>query len=122
MQVGNRMTESVTTKRPSMETVGKYGISTAVVGMLLVLIDGITVLAINSVLAPSYGGVAAVGWTQIVLSLIALATMYFYKSYSTAVAWTVGILALITYAFDGGFFYIGATLALIGAILIGYRR
>lgn len=118
------MTETMTPRRPSTETemIGKYGIWTAVIGMLLVLIDGTVVLGINAVLAPSYGGPAAVGWTEIILSLIALGAMYYYKRHSSAVAWTVGILALITYFFDGGFWYVGATLALIGAILIGYRK
>ncbi|MEM0158729.1 MAG: hypothetical protein QW812_04375 [Thermoplasmataceae archaeon] len=118
------MSENVTRveKTQKNESFGKYGISLAVLGMVLVLLDGIVVLSINSVLAPSYGGPAVVGWSQIVLSLIGLGVLYFYKGYPVAVAWTVAILAVITYAFDGGFYYIGATLALAGAILIAYRK
>jgi hypothetical protein len=102
--------------------VGKYGMETGIVGELLLLLDGIYVLATNSVLVPSLGGAAVVGWSQIILALIMLGTEYYYKSHPVAVAWTVGVLAVIAYFFDGGFFFVGATLALIGAILTGYKK
>jgi hypothetical protein len=122
VEVKNRnMTESLT-KGVHPALVGKYGMETAIVGELLILLDGIYVLATNSVLAPSLGGPAVVGWSQIVLALLMLGTEYYYKSHAVAVAWTVGVLALLAYAFDGGFFFVGATLALIGAILTGYKK
>jgi hypothetical protein len=120
------LTETVETKRPApiptTVTVGRYGLVAAIIGALLVLIDGITVLARSSVIAPSYFGVPVVGWSEIVLSLLALAALYFYSSHSTTVAWSVGILAAIAFFVDGGFFYVGAALALIGAIVVYFRK
>lgn len=119
-----KMTQ-ITTKRPETQlakSVGKYGVITAALGALLVLLDGIVVLAINSTLAPSVGGVYGVGASEIVLSILAFITLAFYRRHPRAVGVTVLILALISYAVGGGFYYVGATLALIGAILVGYRR
>ena len=122
------MTQTVETKRPTPAprpttvTVGRYGLLTAIVGALLVLADGITVLVRNSVIAPSYFGVSVVGWGEVVLSLLALAALYFYRSHSTVAALSVGILAAIAFFVDGGFFYVGAAVALIGAIVIYFRR
>ena len=101
---------------------GMYGLGTAVVGLLLILIDGITVLGLNGVLAPSYGGALAVGWTEIGLSLLAFVSLAFYKRSIVAAVWAVVVLALIAYAFDGGFYYIGSTVAIIGAVLMYYKR
>ena len=117
------MTETVTTRRPEVEQVGpSYGLATAIIGAVLVLVDGIATLAMKSVFAPSLGGVTVVGVSEIVLSLLALIAVYFYKSHSTAAAWTIGILAFVAFFFDGGFYYVGAALAVIGAIIIYFRK
>jgi hypothetical protein len=76
----------------------------------------------NSVISPSFGGALVVGSSEIVLSLLSLIALYFYSDHSTTVAWAVGILSVIAYFFDGGFFYFGASLALIGAIVIYFRK
>ncbi len=105
-----------------MHEAGRYGLGTAILGLLLILIDGVTVLGLNGVLAPSIGGVVAVGWTEIGLSLLAFISLAFYRRSLTAVAWAVIVLALIAYVFDGGFYYVGSTVAIIGAVLMYYKR
>ena len=54
--------------------------------------------------------------------MLALGALYYYKGHPAAVAGTVGFLAFLGYFVDGGFYYVGTTLAIIGAILIYYRR
>ena len=120
------MTEIVMPERPIVveeeEKVGRYGLAVAIVGTVLVLVDGITVLAMNSVISPSFGGALVVGSSEIVLSLLSLIALYFYADHSTPVAWAVGILSVIAFLFDGGFFYFGATMALYGAIVIYFWK
>lgn len=101
---------------------GRYGLWTVITAAVLGLLDGFAVLGINSPLAPSLGGAAVVGWGEIVLALLALGALYYYKGHPAAVAGTVGTLAFLGYFVDGGFYYVGATLAIIGAILIYYRK
>ncbi|MEM0075565.1 MAG: hypothetical protein QXR69_02035 [Conexivisphaerales archaeon] len=101
---------------------GRVGLWTVIIAVLLGLIDGAVVLGLNTPLAPSFGGATVVGWTEIILALIAGGILYYYKSHPAAVAGTVGTLAFIGYFFDGGLYYVGATLAIIGAILIYYRK
>ena len=102
--------------------IGRAGLWTVVVAAILGLLDGIAVLGINSPIAPSVGGPLAVGAVEIILALLALGALYYYKGHPAAVAGTVGVLAFLGYFFDGGFYYVGATLAIIGAVLIYYRR
>ncbi len=117
------MTESITIERkPIAEQVGRYGLGIAITGALLILIDGIIVLLLNSIIAPSLGGALVVGSSEIVLSLVSLLALYYYRDHTTTVALTVGILAIISYLVDGGFFYMGATLELVGAVVIYFRK
>ncbi len=51
-----------------------------------------------------------------------LGLLIWYKSHPAAVGWTVLILALITIPFDGGFWTIGAWIAVAGGALIAYRK
>ncbi len=102
---------------------GKAGLWTALLGALIILIDGIAVLAANTF----YGwhattSVAGVGWTEIILSLIMMGAAYYYNRSPKGVGWTIVILALITMPFDGGFWTIGAWIALIGGALIAYEK
>jgi len=47
---------------------------------------------------------------------------YYYKSNKGLVGWSIVILALITMPFDGGFWLIGAIIALIGGIIIATAK
>ena len=105
-----------------VEEVGKAGVSLAALGALLILIDGILVLANHRFYGWHYGSASVVGWTEIILSIIMYIVMYWYNKKPSAVGWTIVILAIITLPFDGGFYTIGAWLALAGGVLIAYRK
>ncbi|AEC52422.1 hypothetical protein PNA2_1507 [Pyrococcus sp. NA2] len=96
----------------------KTGMWTAILGALLILLDGILVLANKTFYGWHYGGVSAVGWIEILLSLIIMALAYYYKSNRKAIGWTIVVLALVTMPFDGGFWTIGAWISLIGGAII----
>lgn len=69
-----------------------------------------------------YGGVSVVGWTEISLSIIMFILLPLYKRWPAAIGWTVFVLAIITMPFDGGFWEVGAILALIGGILVAIKK
>lgn len=96
----------------------RSGMWTAFIGALLIFIDGIVVLATGNFYGWHYGSVSTVGWLEIILSLTMMLLGYYYKSSKGAVGWTIVILALITMPFDGGFWTIGAWIALIGGVMI----
>ncbi len=96
----------------------KAGLWTALTGAFLILIDGIAVLATGNFYGWHYGSASVVGWIEIILSLIMMGISYYYRSHKAAVGWTIAILALITMPFDGGFWTIGAWIALIGGAMI----
>ncbi|ASJ02359.1 hypothetical protein A3L09_03370 [Thermococcus profundus] len=100
----------------------KTGLWTALTGALLILLDGIVVLANKSFYGWHYGSASVVGWTEIILSLIMMGLAYYYKKSPGAVGWTIVILALITMPFDGGFWTIGAWIALIGGAIIATAK
>jgi hypothetical protein len=100
----------------------KTGLWTALTGALLILIDGIVVLANKSFYGWHYGSYTTVGWVEIILSLIMMGLAYYYKKSPAAVGWSIVILALITMPFDGGFWTIGAWIALIGGAIIATAK
>ena len=100
----------------------KTGMWTALLGALLILLDGIVVLATGNLYGWHYGSASNVGWVEIILSLIMMGLAYYYKSNKELVGWSIRILALITMPFDGGFWLIGAILALIGGITIATAK
>ncbi|MFA4719286.1 hypothetical protein [Pyrococcus kukulkanii] len=51
-----------------------------------------------------------------------LGLAYCYKSNKGLVGWSIVILALIAMSFDGGFWLIGAIIALIGGIIIATAK
>ncbi len=105
------------------EEMGKSGLWTAVFGALLILIDGILAASTGTAYGfYAYGGAVTTGWVEIVLSLIMFGLLYYYNRSPGAVGWSIVILALIALPFDGGFWTIGAWIALIGGILIAYRK
>lgn len=100
-----------------------YGIWTTVVGAILILIDGIAVAYTKKFYAPWYvGNAATVAAVEIILSLIIFGLLYFYKKNAMAIGWSIFVLALITLAFDGGFWYIGAIISMIGGVLVAYEK
>ncbi len=109
-----------------MEDLDKIGVWTAIVGALLILIDGIAVLATGSFYGFwHYGGATGTGWAEIILAIIIwiVAGYYYYKKSGQAAAgWTTVILSLITLPFDGGFWTLGVWIALIGGVLIAYKK
>jgi hypothetical protein len=105
------------------QEIGKTGFWLAIVGAILILIDGALVLATGHFYGPwHYGGKSATAWTEIILSIIILAIVPFYKRSPAAIGWTTFALAIITLPFDGGFYTAGAWIALVGGILIAYKK
>lgn len=104
------------------QQVGKTGLWTAILGALLILIDGALVLSTGHFYGWHYGSASLVGWTEVILSIIIYIVLIWYNKHPAAVGWTVAILSLITLPFDGGFYTCGAWIGLIGGILIAYRK
>ncbi|MCD6367680.1 MAG: hypothetical protein J7L45_01195 [Candidatus Aenigmarchaeota archaeon] len=104
------------------ENFSTYGLWTSVIGALLILINGIAVLVNNTLYGWSATGVTATGWIEIILSVIMLIAVYFYKQNPKGVGWAIVILAIITLPFDGGFWFIGSVIAIIGGALIAYQK
>lgn len=100
----------------------RTGVWLVLIGAVLILVDGITVLATGHYYGWHYGGVSAVGWTEIVLSIIMFIITAYYKRSPSAVGWTNVVLAFITMPFDGGFWTIGAWLAVIGGAIIATSK
>ncbi len=100
----------------------KTGLWTALLGALLILIDGIVVLATGNFYGWHYGSVSTVGWVEIILSLIMMGLAYYYKKSPAAVGWSTLILAFITMPFDGGFWTIGAWISVIGGAIIATAK
>ncbi|AAL80772.1 hypothetical protein PFDSM3638_03235 [Pyrococcus furiosus DSM 3638] len=90
----------------------KTGMWLAILGGLLILLDGILVLANKTFYGWHYGGVSTVGWIEIIFSLIIIGLAYYYKSNKKAIGWSIVVLALITLPFDGGFWTLGAWICL----------
>lgn len=114
------MTDNISTENGNSN--GKYGLWTSILGALIILIDGIAVLAGNTLYGWSAAGTAGTGWTEIILSLIIMGVTYYYKKSPKGAGWGIVILSLITLPFDGGFWTIGAWIALIGGGLIAYEK
>ena len=100
----------------------KYGLWTSILGGLLILIDGIAVLAVNTLYGWSITNTMWTGWIEVILSLIIMGAAYYYEKKPKEVGWSIVVLALITLPFDGGFWTIGAWIALIGGLLIAYEK
>ncbi len=90
---------------------------TVLLGALLILLEGIVVLVTGNFYGWHYGSALTIGWVGIILSLIMVVLAYYYKSNKGLVGWRIVILALMTMPFDGGFWLIGAIIALIGGII-----
>jgi peptidoglycan/LPS O-acetylase OafA/YrhL len=95
---------------------------TSVIGALFVLIDGIAALSTNKLYIWSVSDPVTTGWVEIILGVLMFIAVPFYKNKRSAVGWSMIILALIAFLFDGGFYWIGAILALIGGILFVYKK
>lgn len=101
----------------------KYGLWTTIIGALLILIDGIVAVTTNNIYSfYAYGGAVVTGSVEIIISLIMLGIVYYYTKNPKTIGWTEVILALITLPFNGGFYTIGAWIALIGGVLIAYKK
>jgi len=95
----------------------KAGLAIAIIGALLILIDGIAVGATGNFYGWHSGGKGTVAGMEITLSIIMFIIMPFYRR-SSAVGWTTLVLGFITMPFDGGFWTIGGWLAVIGGALM----
>ena len=117
------MAEETTQKiEKATQKIGNAGLWTSLTGAILILIDGIVALATNNLYIWSVSDAVTTGWVEITLSIIMFIVAPFYKKSPAGVGWTIVVLALITFAFDGGFFWIGAIIALIGGVLIAYKK
>ena len=104
------------------QTIQNYALWIAVIGALLILIDGAVVLSTGNFYGWHYADATTTGWIEVVLSIIIFISLYFYKKYPQAIGWTAAILAIITLPFDGGFYTVGAWIGLIGGILLAYKK
>ncbi len=100
----------------------KWGWILAIIGAVLVLADGAMVLAMGSFYGPHYGGQTLVGWSEIILGIIIIVIAPFYGKSPAGIGWSAFGLAIIALAFDGGFYEVGAIIALIGGVMIVYKR
>jgi len=112
--------EGEKTSKPA-SSLGKWGLWLAIIGGILILIDGALVLGYGTFYGPHYGGVAAVGWIEVSLGIIIIAIAPFYSKSPAGIGWTIFALAIITMAFDGGFWEAGAIIGLIGGIFIALK-
>ena len=110
------------TDEMSTSNSGKYGLWTSLLGAFIILIDGIAVLASGTLYGWSATGATGTGWIEIILSLIMMGLTYYYNKSPKGAGWSIVILALITLPFDGGFWTLGAWIALIGGLLIAYEK
>jgi len=106
----------------SKQAVGKTGLWTTVLGALLILIDGAVVLGTGKFYGWHVAGATATGWIEIILSIVIFGLLALYSKYPGAIGWSIVILAIITLPFDGGFYTVGAWIALAGGILIAYKK
>ncbi len=106
----------------NVKKMGTAGLWTTIIGALLILLDGIAVLATGNLYIWSVADAVTTGWVEITLSIIMFIIAPFYKKSPAGVGWTIVVLALIAFAFDGGFYWIGAIIALIGGALIAYKK
>ena len=104
------------------EDLEKYGLWAAIIGAILIFIDGAVALSTGTLYIWSIANSVVTGWIEIILGIIILIVAPFYNKNKMAVGWTVIILSLITFVFDGGFFWIGAIIALIGGALMVYEK
>ena len=101
---------------------GQTGLWVAILGAAIILIDGIAALMAKALYGWSLTGPIITGWIEIILSLVIMGAAYYYNKKPKVVGWSIVILALITLPFDGGFWTIGAWIALIGGALIAYEK
>ncbi len=102
--------------------VGRTGLWIALVGAILILVDGIVAMVTNNLYMWSVTDAFVTGIVEIALSIIMLALAPFYKKSPAGIGWGIFGMAVITLVFDGGFYWVGAILALIGGVLIALRK
>ncbi len=100
----------------------KIGLWLSVVGALLILIEGIAVLAAGKIYTFSAAGTTATGGAEIILSIIMFIAVPFYEKSPAGVGWGIVALSVITMPFGGGFYIIGAIIALIGGAMIATKK
>ncbi len=114
----------VTERRPIQ--IPKYGITVAAIGALMITLDGIVGLVRNSLLVPTIGtfGLSTflVAGTEAVLGILAVVSLYMSLDTPSAVSYIVGVIAVVSLAVGGGFYFVGAAVALVGAFLMHYHR
>ena len=104
------------------ETKTEWSLWASVIGALLILVDGIVALATNKLYIWSVADPVTTGWVEIILGIIMLIAAPYYKKKRSAAGWTIAIMALIAFIFDGGFYWIGAIIGLIGGLAIAYKK
>jgi hypothetical protein len=114
--------EDITKNKKEGKKPGIVGFSLAIVGAVLILVDGILALVTGNNYMWSVVSASVTGYIEIALSVVMLGISPFYKRSPPAIGWTIFGLAVITLVFDGGFYWVGAILALIGGALIALRK
>lgn len=120
------MAQSVVVTAAKPVQVRKYAITLAGIGALLITIDGIVGMIRNSLLVPTIGvfglSVILVAAAEAVLGVIAIVSLYMSIETPSSVSYIVGVAALLALVVGGGFYFFGSAIALIGALLIHYRK
>ena len=115
------MSETVQVARPP-ERVPKDGIIVGAIGALMILIEGMYALIARSVLVPSLGGSIVGAYALMVLGLGSIVALYMSEDFPVQISYVIGTAAVLSLLFGGGFYYVGAIVAFVGAVLLHYRR
>ena len=111
---------------PKAVHVSKYGVTLGAIGALMITIEGIVAMIRNSLLVPTIGAVGLsvllVGATEAVLGVIAISALYMSFDNPSGVADIVGVLAVLSLFVGGGFYFVGALVGLVGALLMHHRK
>ncbi len=92
----------------------------------MITLDGIVGMIRDTLLVPTIGAFGLttflVAGTEAVLGALAIVSLYMSLDSPRAVAYIIGVIAVMSFALGGGLYFIGAILALVGAFLMHYHR
>jgi hypothetical protein len=117
------MPQQVQIQRPPKH-VPLLGISLEAIGVLMILVEGISAFFNNTVLVPSLGSPLDASYALMALGLASIVALYMIQENPVPISYAIIVAAVLSILFGGGFYYVGAIVAFAGAvtILIHLRR